>query len=180
MSKTVAWETSEVRGPKVAYTVKSENISRMLKRFKRVLIVIGGASKTGQLDGADIPNFSISLANILKGTLAISPGSYKAFTKHNKVVKVNISLVDLVNRIIDKQWAGFDAQGKYDLIIFIGGLYFFQSMILSTIKHFAPKQRTISLDQYYHPNAEFSLENQTPAKWKEGLDTLIQGLESQK
>jgi acetyl-CoA decarbonylase/synthase complex subunit epsilon len=51
-------------------------------------------------------------------------------------------------------------------------------MMLSTLKHFAPKLKTISIDRFYHPNAQFSLENLSPEKWKEGLDALLKVLEA--
>jgi len=173
MSKATAWESTEVRGPKLAFSLTPENCGRMLKRAKRLLIVVGGGALDMKSDGIDVPDFTVTLAKTLNGTIAISPGVYKAYQKYSNVKIINIGLEDLVNRLKESDWNGFDDGGAYDMVVFIGGLYYFQSMMLSTLKHFAPKVKTISIDRFYHPNAEFSLENLSIEKWREGLDSII-------
>jgi acetyl-CoA decarbonylase/synthase complex subunit epsilon len=179
MSKVNAYETAEIRGPKVAFNLTPENSGRMIKRAKHLLIVVGGdALNMSATDGIDIPNVVIRLAKSLNGTIVASPGVFKAFQGASNVKLINMGLEDVVNRIKDGDWNGFDGTGAYDMVVFIGGLYYFQSMMLSTLKHFAPNQKTISLDRFYHPNATFSLENLTPDKWKTGIDAMLQLLEA--
>ncbi len=177
MSKVTAWEASEVRGPKLAHTLTPENTGRMLKRAKRLLIVVGGAALDMKVDGVDVPDFTVRLAKSLNGTIAASPGVSKAFQGQSGVKIINMGLEDVVSRLKDTGWRGFDGAGAYDMVVFIGGLYYFQSMMLATLKHFAPKLKTVSLDPFYHPNAEFSLENLILGKWKEGLDAMLKLLE---
>ncbi|MEM2883034.1 MAG: carbon monoxide dehydrogenase beta subunit family protein, partial [Nitrososphaerales archaeon] len=68
--------------------------------------------------------------------------------------------------------------GGYDFILFVGSLYPFQSMMLATLKHFAPNIRTLTIERYYHPNAEFSLENLSFERWRDGLEALVKALEA--
>ncbi len=183
MSKVNAYEAAEIRGPKVAFNLTPENSGRMIKRAKHLLIVVGGdALNMSAADGVDIPNVAVRLAKSLNGTttttIVASPGVFKAFQGVSDVKLINMGLEDTVNRLKDESWKGFDGMGAYDMVVFIGGLYYFQSMMLSTLKHFAPRQKTISLDRFYHPNATFSLENLTPDKWKAGLDAMLQLLEA--
>jgi acetyl-CoA decarbonylase/synthase complex subunit epsilon len=114
----------------------------------------------------------------MNGTVVTSPGVFKAFQGYSDIKVVNMGLEDVVDRLKDESWKGFDGEGAYDMMVFVGGLYYFQSMMLSTLKHFAPKLKTISIDRFYHPNAQFSLENLSPEKWKEGLDALLKVLEA--
>jgi acetyl-CoA decarbonylase/synthase complex subunit epsilon len=45
---------------------------------------------------------------------------------------------------------------------------------LSTLKHFAPHLKTMTLCKFYYPNASYSLPNiRKDEKWKELLDNLI-------
>jgi acetyl-CoA decarbonylase/synthase complex subunit epsilon len=179
VSKVTAYETAEIRGPKVAFNLTAENSGRMLKRAKRLLIVVGGdALNIKAEDGVDVPQVAVRLAKSLGGTIAASPGVFRAFRDVKDVKLINMSLEDIVNRIKDKDWKGFDGEGSYDMTAFMGGLYFFQSMMLSTLKHFAPHQKTISLDRFYHPNATFSLDNMPSDKWQTGLDAMLQLLEA--
>ncbi len=178
MSKVTAWETAEIRGPKVAFNLAPENCGRMLKRAKRLLIVVGGAAVDMKADGVDVPDAVSRMAKSMNGTVVTSPGVFKAFQEYSDIKVTNMGLEDVVDRLKDKSWKGFDGEGAYDMTVFVGGLYYFQSMMLSTLKHFAPKLKTISIDRFYHPNAQFSLENLSPEKWKEGLDALLKVLEA--
>lgn len=180
MSISVAWETAEIRGPRVAHTLTPENCGRILKIAKNPLIVVGGGALDMKADdGVDVPDIVSKIAGGIDATVVVSPGVFKAFQRYSGNKLLNMGLEDVVNRIGDKSWDGFDGEGAYDLVIFIGGLYYFQSMMLSTLKHFAPKLKTISIDRFYHPNAVFSLANLTSEKWKEGLNamTKILGVE---
>jgi acetyl-CoA decarbonylase/synthase complex subunit epsilon len=177
LSKVTAWETAEIRGPKVAFNLSPENCGRMLKRSKRLLIIVGGAAISMKSDGVDVPQIVSRIAKEMKGTIAASPGVFKAFLTFKDINVINMGLGDVVNRLKDKSWKGFDGEGEYDMVAFIGGLYYYQSMLLSTLKHFAPKLKTFSIDRFYHPNAQFSLENLTPEKWKTGIDAMMKMIE---
>jgi acetyl-CoA decarbonylase/synthase complex subunit epsilon len=179
LSNVTAWETAEIRGPKVASMLAPENCGRMLKISKRLLIVVGGeAIEMKKDDGVDVPKVVSRIAKSRKGVVVTSPGVFNAFNNNPELKVINMGLEDVVSRLQDKSWKGFDGQGAYDMIVFIGGIYYFQSMMLSTLKHFAPKLRTISIDRFYHPNAGFSLANLTSEKWKEGLEALLKPLEA--
>ena len=151
----------------------------MLKISKRLLIVVGGAALDMKADdGVDVPDAVSRMAKSVGGTVVASPGVFKSFQGYSDIKVINMGHEDVVNRLKDKSWKGFDGEGAYGMVIFVGGLYYFQSMMLSTLKHFAPKLKTVSIDRFYHPNAGFSLENLTSEKWKEGLNALLKVMEA--
>jgi len=48
---------------------------------------------------------------------------------------------------------------------------------LSTLKHFAPHLRTMTLCKYYYPHADYSLPNfRKDEEWKTFLEDLIEDL----
>jgi acetyl-CoA decarbonylase/synthase complex subunit epsilon len=51
--------------------------------------------------------------------------------------------------------------------------------MLSTLKHFATHLKTVSLDRYYQPNADFSFPNLDEKTWIQNLDTVVGTLRSQ-
>jgi len=177
MSKAIAWDEAEVRGPKTAYILTPENCGKMLRRAKRLLIIVGGNILDDEYTKVGMVNIIERIANKLGATLAISPGVFRAFQNYNGT-KYMVNVESVVERLLDAHWMGFDGGGKYDFILFVGGLYPFQSMMLSSLKHFAPTLRTISIERYYHPNATFSLENLSFEKWREGLEALLKALEA--
>jgi acetyl-CoA decarbonylase/synthase complex subunit epsilon len=178
MSKVTAWETSEIRGPKLALNLTPENTARMIKRAKRLLIIVGGEAIQMQKNNINVHNIASRISKSMNGSIASSPGVYKPFTKKPELNVINMGTLDIINRVKDDTWQGFDGKGPYDIVVFIGGIYYFQSMMLSTLKHFAPKLKTITIDPYYHPNATFSLENLKTEKWKEGIEAMLKILEA--
>lgn len=177
MSKAIPWDEAEVRGPKVAYTITPENCGRMLRRSKRLLIIVGGNILDEEYTKTDMIPILERIARKVGATLAVSAGVFKAFQEYNGV-KYVVNVESLVERLLDEQWLGFDGKGRYDFILFVGALYPFQSMMLASLKHFAPHLRTISIERYYHPNAEFSFEDLSFEKWREGLEALLKALEA--
>jgi acetyl-CoA decarbonylase/synthase complex subunit epsilon len=150
----------------------------MIKRAKRLMIIVGGGAEDMKSDGVNVHNVVSRIAKSMNGTIVSSPGVFKGFTTKKDLNVINFGLEDVTHRLLDENWTGFDGKGTYDIIVFIGGLYYFQSMMLSTLKHFNPKLKTISIDRYYHPNATFSLENLSVEKWKNGLDGMLKVLEA--
>ncbi|MEM3386736.1 MAG: CO dehydrogenase/acetyl-CoA synthase complex subunit epsilon [Nitrososphaerales archaeon] len=177
MSKAVPWDEAEVRGPKLAYTITPENCGRMLRRAKRLLIVVGGNILDEEYTKAGTLHILERIVKKTNATLAISAGVFKAFHRFEDA-KYAVNVESLVDRLKDGNWMGFDGKGGYDFILFVGSLYPFQSMMLATLKHFAPNIRTLTIERYYHPNAEFSLENLSFERWRDGLEALVKALEA--
>ncbi len=63
-------------------------------------------------------------------------------------------------------------EGQHDLVIFIGCIYYIASQGLSTLKHFAPKLKTLTLCKYFHSNADASFPNIKDAEWFNYLETM--------
>lgn len=88
---------------------------------------------------------------------------------------IDLQLVDITNRLKDPAWMGLDGKGPYDCVAYLGGIYYVQSQVLSTLKHFSDIL-TISLDREYQPNAGFSFNNIKKGEWKKELDDLVSEL----
>ncbi|MCP8321098.1 MAG: CO dehydrogenase/acetyl-CoA synthase complex subunit epsilon, partial [archaeon] len=116
----------------------------------------------------------VMLAKSIDSPLVVSPSLFKNFMRFKNVKVVCMGIEDLVNRLKEKEWEGFDGKGNYDSVIFIGGVYYFQSLMLSTLKHFAPHLKTFSIDRFYHPNAEFSFENMNEGRWTQEFKNMVE------
>ncbi|GAG99975.1 unnamed protein product [marine sediment metagenome] len=88
----------------------------------------------------------------------------------------DMSLINITNRLSDKDWAGLDGEGQYSMAIFCGHIVFYVSQTLSRLKNFTNWLRTIDLDKFAHPNARFSLPNLNEEEWKTFLENLIEKL----
>ncbi|MCP8308762.1 MAG: CO dehydrogenase/acetyl-CoA synthase complex subunit epsilon [archaeon] len=170
------WQIGDIPGPKQAHIIKPEMFLKVAKTLRRPLIVVG--SRKEALEGKDIANYIVMLAKSINSPLAVSPSLFKNFMKFEDIKVVCMGIEDLVNRLKEKEWEGFDGKGNYDSVLFIGGVYYFQSLMLSTLKHFAPYLKTFSMDRFYHPNADFSFENMNEERWVQEFKNMVEMIKS--
>jgi acetyl-CoA decarbonylase/synthase complex subunit epsilon len=176
MAMAIPWQTGNIVGPKNALLLNPEHGARLLKTAKRPLIVVGAHATKPAVGLSDLAEYVLRLARAMKAQIAASPSIQPQFSGAGSTNVVGLGLEDLTNRLKDKQWKGFDGKGGYDCVLLIGGVYYFQSQMLATLKNFAPYIRTVSLDRFYQPNASFSFPSMDVEKWREGLNMMIEEL----
>ncbi len=149
------FDTANIPGPKMATLLeKGRPVAMMIKKAKRPLLIVG----------PDITDeiFQRILKFAEKGiTIAATGNAIKRFIdagyKGNNV-KYAV-LHELTQFLLDPEWKGFDGKGNYDLVVMIGTIYYHGSQMFAALKNFAPHIRAISIDRYYHPNADMSFGN---------------------
>jgi len=176
LALAIPWQTGNIVGPKNALVLTPEHCPRLLKAAKRPLIVVGAHATKPSVGLPDLTDYVLRLAGVMKAQVAASPAIQSQFNNSGKTQVFGLGLEDLINRLKDKQWKGFDGKGAYDYVLSIGGVYYFESQMLATLKHFAPHIRTVSLDRFYQPNATFSFPSMDIDKWRDGLSMMIEEL----
>ena len=81
-------------------------------------------------------------------------------------------LVEIVNLLKDPDWEGLKGDGQHDLVLFVGVLYYMGSQGLSTLKHFAPHIKTLTICRFFHSNADASFPNMNEGEWLKYLEKL--------
>jgi acetyl-CoA decarbonylase/synthase complex subunit epsilon len=90
-------------------------------------------------------------------------------------------VVEIINHLKDPEWQGVRKEGNHDLVIFFGIRTDLGNQGLSTLKHFAPHLKTMTLCKYVYPNADYTLPNfRKDVQWKEFLEKLISSLKEEK
>jgi acetyl-CoA decarbonylase/synthase complex subunit epsilon len=180
MAMAIPWQTGNIVGPKNALLLNPEHCARLLKAAKRPLIVVGAHATKPSVGLPNLIEYVVRLAGGMNAQIAASPTIQSQISKSGGAQVFGLGIEDLTNRLKDKQWKGFDGKGGYDYVVLIGGVYYFESQMLATLKHFAPHVRTVSLDRFYQPNASFSFASMDVEKWKEGLDKMVHDLGGRK
>jgi acetyl-CoA decarbonylase/synthase complex subunit epsilon len=166
------YNIANVRGPLEATVMTPKTVVNLLKHAKRpILIVESNALKT--VDDKSPIDFAIEFAKKTKMPVVATAHTMKDFLEREFEADVVMGVADITNRIIDPEWKGLDGKGGYDVIFYLGGLYYFQTQILASIKHGAPSLKSVSLDRYYDPNATFSFGNLTMGEWNTALDEIL-------
>jgi acetyl-CoA decarbonylase/synthase complex subunit epsilon len=154
-----------VPGIKTALAVNSKQAAKIIKRAQRRIVITG--SKLEDVDEA------VKLAN---GALVVAPNTLSQFKKKG-ATPVSMNKVNITNLLRDSsQWKGLDGKGPYDLAIYMGSPYYFESQMLSCLKHFS-SCKTMSVSRFYQPNATYSFDNATEEKWKKVLGELMKFME---
>ena len=154
-----------VPGIKTALAIKSTQAAKIIKKADRRIVITGAQLK--EVDEA------IKLAD---GALVVAPNTLPQFREKGADV-VPMNKVNITNLLRDRsEWKGFDGKGLYDLAIYMGSPYYYESQMLSCLKHFS-SCKTMSVSRFYQPNADYSFDNMSEDKWKKALDELISSME---
>ena len=160
------WFLGNEPGHARAVVADSESMSKIILRARRILTVLGPKIPS---DGT-----ALSVARAIpSASLVASPRTRPLMAAASGVEPdLYMNVLEVMDRLRDEEWKGFDGKGPYDLVILFGMDYYYASQMFSLMKHFDRGTRTISLDRYYHPNAGYSLPNLGPAVWESEMKKL--------
>ncbi len=168
-----SWQRGEIPGPIKAFAIKEpRTIATILKRAKRPLLVAGHKILEYRDKGIDLVEYLGELSRLIGGRIVATSHVVTEFRARGYEAYF-IPPMELLDRLMDPEWKGLDGEGNYDLVVFIGMYYYMEWLILSGLKHFAYKHlKTVTLDPYYQPHANWSLPNMPVEKWIKYLDEL--------
>lgn len=152
----------------------------LIKKAKRPLLVTGG--KVMQEKGLAKPmgEYAIEIAETIDMPICATADSTKDLIELGWMPESTLDFVDIINHLKNSDWMGVGKEGNHDLVIFMGIRSDLLERGLSTLKHFAPHVKTMTLCNEVLPNANYSLPNWTRGnKWHGFLEGLIESLSDQ-
>ena len=164
--RVIPWQPTVIAGPKQALLVTPETAKMMLKKAKRPLLVLGPLAKEEPLI-----SHSIDIAEKWDLPIVTTADTFKVYLDRGVETKA-YGVVEILNLLKDPEWKGINGEGQHDLVIFIGGIYYMASQGLSTLKHFAPHLKTLTLCKYFHSNADASFPNMQDGEWSIYLEKM--------
>jgi len=177
MSTADPWQKAEIAGPTKALVItKPEVVVAMIKKAKRPLLIVGHEAAEIKIGDKKLLDYAICISKTGNIPLVATAHIVGDFVKKGFQPVATLSAVDISNRLTDPEWKGFDGNGQYDLAIYMGMTYYFENILFSSLKHFSPNLKTISLDRYYHPNASWAFPNLPEKDWAQNLEIIISKL----
>lgn len=175
-SRTSPYETGNIPGPQMALSPdKAPTVfAALVKRAKNPLLIVGKYVLEFELEGKKLIDYAIEISKKKDIPIIATAHTLKGFVEKNYPV-VSMGIVDIVNRLQDPKYTvDPKKQPPHDLVLFLGITYQLASQGLSTLKHFAPHLKTVTLCKWYHPNANWSFPNMDDKEWKKMLEEFIQ------
>ncbi len=164
--RVIPWQPTVIAGPKQALLVTPETAKMMLKKAKRPLFVVGPLAKE-----EPILTLTKEIAEHWDLPVVTTGDAYKIFKDAGLDSKQN-GIVEIVNLLKDPEWKGVKGEGQHDLVMFIGCIYYIASQGLSTLKHFAPHLKTLTICKFFHSNADASFPNMKDEEWLKYLEKM--------
>ncbi len=166
--QAVPFETGNIPGPKMARAVMPAVPGKMLARAKRPLLIVGS-----EVHDKDMLARAIAIGKAGVQIAAVGNSYTSLGDKGLDVHYANMHA--LASYICDPGWKGLDGKGNYDLVVFFGITYYYASQAISALKNFS-NIKVISIDRYYHPNADMSFGNLKDDVFIAALDEVIKEL----
>ena len=171
------WQTAEIAGPKKALIImKPEVAAAMIKRAKRPILIVGYLATKTEEDTGKMIEYAIRLNRASGIPIVATAHTIHEFIKQGFQTSIQMSAMDIGNRLKDPTWNGLDGKGPYDVALFMGLPYYMEFVILSGLKHFSRNLKTVTLDRYYNPHATWSFPNLKVEEWNQSFETILNKL----
>jgi acetyl-CoA decarbonylase/synthase complex subunit epsilon len=164
--RMIPWQPTIIAGPKQSLLVTPEIAKLMIQKSKRPLFVVGPYAKEDAIMG-----HVLDIAKRWSLPIVATADTYKSFADKN-IIADSYGIVEITNLLKDPKWNGVNNEGSHDLVIFIGVIYYIASQGLSTLKHFAPHLKTLTLCKFFHSNADASFPNMNDNEWFNYLEKI--------
>ena len=149
----------------------------LIKKAKRPLLVVGPLLLGSTDDGRVLMEYALDIAKTCNVPICATAQTRGKLVELGVQADSNYDAVEIVNALKDPDWQGVKKEGNHDLVMFFGIRSDLGTQGLSTLKHFAPHLKTMTLCKHYFPHANYSLPNfKSDAKWVEFLESLIANL----
>jgi len=163
--QAVPFNTGNIPGPKMARAVMPAVPGKMLAKAKRPLLIVGS-----EIDEEDVLARVVTLGKA--GIQIASVGDSYKYLADKGLDAHYVNMHALASYLCDPEWLGLDGKGGYDLVVFFGITYYYASQAISALKNFS-NIKVISIDKYYHPNADMSFGNLKQDVFIQALDEVI-------
>jgi acetyl-CoA decarbonylase/synthase complex subunit epsilon len=166
------------RGPKVM--TEAAEFADIIKRAKRPLVVLGPRLLATNFDGKSLVEYALEIAKAARAPICATSHIRAKIMELGVKPDSEHDAVEIVNCLKDPEWKGLRKEGNHDLVIFFGIRTDLGNQSLSTLKHFAPHLKTMTLCKYVYPHANYSLPNlRKDEEWKVFLENLIAKLKEE-
>jgi len=165
-------------GTKSSHVVEEgSEYAKLIKKAKRPLLVVGPRCLNQTLGDKPLLDWALEISQKAQIPICATAHTQKDILAKKITPECSFEVVEIINCLKNPEWLGVKGEGNHDLVLFFGIRTDLANAGLSTLKHYAPALKTLTLCNYYFPHATYSLPNITnEEKWLEFLNNLVANL----
>ena len=149
----------------------------IIKKAKNPLMVLGPKLTESSLGDKLLLDYALEIAKTVNMPICATAHIKGGMMEKGVSPDCEYDAVEIVNHLKKPEWKGVKGQGNHELVLFFGLRTDLGNQALSTLKHYAPHLKTMTLCKYVFPNADYSLPNfRKDEQWKMFLEELISKL----
>ena len=182
MMRGEPWQRAEIPGPVKSIAVaKPEVMANCIRSSKRPFISIGSELLSLEDRAPGIIEVVTELIKVSGAITSCTKPELVTSLREKDIKVLVMPVAEVANKLIDLSWSGFEEFGRPDLFAMIGYEYYYSWLTFSNLKNFAPKGlRTLSLDPYYQPHANYSFVNLPLDRWRSCLEFIVDLIRGEK
>ena len=147
-------------GTKSARTVKDGvKYAAIVKKAERPLLIVGPRCIADSLNGRSILDWALEIARAGNIPICATAHTKKELLERDYTPECSYDIIEILNCLKNPEWQGVNNEGNHDLVLFFGIRTDLASAGLSTMKHYAPHLKTMTLCKFYFPHADYSMPN---------------------
>lgn len=170
------WQMGAVYGAYSALSVKGEVAGILIAEAKNPLLVVGHEAVAVSISKWSYLDHLVKLAKACNIPVVATANLSKVL-KDRKLKQVySIGALELLSKLCEPGWS-VNNLGQHDLVVFAGLPYQLLMQMLSALRHFAKGIKTMTLDRFYHANANYSFPNLSEESWQSALSSLLSSID---
>ena len=142
----------------------------LIKKAQRPLLIVGPRCLADSLDGKLLLDWAVTIARTAGIPICATAHTKKGLLERGYVPESAYDIIEILNALKNPDWKGVKGEGNHDLVLFLGIRSDLASAGLSTLKHYAPHLKTMTLCRHFFPNSDYSMPNfPKELKWLRSL-----------
>ncbi len=154
--------------------------AEIIKKAKRPLLVLGPLLTGNPFGDKILLEYALAIAAAGNIPTVATANIRGKMLEMGATPDSEYDVIEIINSLKKPDWPGVRNEGNHDLVMFFGIRSDLGNQGLSTLKHFAPHLKTMTMCKYVFPHANYSLPNiRKDEKWKSFLEELITKLKEE-
>ena len=168
-------------GTKSARTIKDgAKYAAIVRKAERPLLIVGPRCMADSLNGRSVLDWALEVARAGNIPICATAHTKKELLEKGYTPECSYDIIEILNCLKNPEWQGVNNEGNHDLVLVFGIRTDLASAGLSTLKHYAPHLKTMTLCKFYFPHADYSMPNFfEDKKWQEFLNDMIANLKEE-